>query len=89
MKAILSEHILARKKIEAGYFGMTDAAAEAKKETEVMAGAVSKAAGGFRKYQGIMASSPACLTGLSPGVRKAVNDFAEPEEPEADVMKYK
>lgn len=62
------------------------------KEVEVQARdtrfSLSKVADGFNKYAAIGAGAIASLTGVAMTARKCVDEFAEMEEAEAQVMKY-
>lgn len=62
------------------------------KELEVQAGetrfSLSKVADGFNKYAAIGAGAVASLTGVAMTARKCVDEYAEMEEAEAQVMKY-
>ncbi|MDR2086108.1 MAG: phage tail tape measure protein, partial [Dysgonamonadaceae bacterium] len=87
LKAILSEHVQYQKAIEKQYSKMGDAAGEYGKKKED-AFSFSKLTDGFNKYFGIITAGLAGLTGMTVALRKAVDDFAELEETEADVIKY-
>jgi TP901 family phage tail tape measure protein len=48
----------------------------------------SRAAGFVNKYVGLFAAATASMTGLTMTIRKSVNDYAQIEEAEAQVVKY-
>jgi hypothetical protein len=87
LKSVLAEHVEKQKEIEREYSRMGEAA-DGFNEKKEKAFSLSKLAGGFNKYFGLISSFVAGITGMTLGARKAVDEFAKLEESEANIMKY-
>ncbi len=87
LQTILDEHKRKQKEVTAEYAKMSGAAEDFERKNK-KAFSFSSLADGFNKYFGMITAFIASLTGLTLGARKAVDQFAELEETEADVRKY-